>query len=63
MKGKDNEYIYYKHYIIEEFKRKIRKGKNNENKISDWYKSNEKKNIKYTGNYSYKMARIDKIGS
>ena len=65
MKDKDNEYIYYKHYIIEEFKRKIRKGKDNKNKISDWYKSNERKikNIKcdmtyrrgeYTGNYSYK---------
>ena len=65
MKDKDNEDIYYKHYIIKEFKRKIRKGKENEIKISDWYKSNERKikNIKcdmtyrrgeYTGNYSYK---------
>ena len=65
MKDEDNEYIYYKHYIIKEFKRKIRKGKDNKNKISDWYKSNERKikNIKcdmtyrrgeYTGNYSYK---------
>ena len=34
MKDRDNEYIYYKHYIIEEFKRILRrKGKNNENKI------------------------------
>ena len=29
MKDRDNEYIYYKHYIIEEFKRILRKGKNN----------------------------------
>ena len=65
MKDKDNESIYYKHYTIKEFKRKIRKGKNGENIISDWYISNERerKNIKcdmtyrrgeYTGNYSYK---------
>ena len=65
MKDKDNEPINYKHYTIKEFKRKIRKGKNGENIISDWYISNERerKNIKcdmtyrrgeYTGNYSYK---------
>ena len=49
MKDRDNEYIYYKHIIIEEFKRMLRKGKNNViNKISDWYKSNvrKRKNIK-----------------
>ena len=65
-KDKDGERIYKKHYITKIYKKKIIKGKNNEDESDkDWHFDHEekRKNIRcemtyrrgeYTGNYSYK---------
>ena len=43
MKDKDNQIIYYKHYIIKNFQRKIITDRNNKEEFTAWEKVSERK--------------------
>ena len=43
MKDKDNQIIYYKHYIIKKFKRKIITDRNNKVEFTTWEELPERK--------------------